>query len=66
MYYKLQNLAFYFVVPVMKWLLVIFLILNFLIPLMNAWAVDMLSHFFQMLADELRGFVITFLPEWLQ
>lgn len=65
MYYKLQQTAFYFVVPVAKWLLVVFLLLNVLWPMINAWAVDMLNHFFQMAADELRSLVAKFLPEWL-
>lgn len=66
MYYKLEQMAFFFVVPVVRWLLAVFLVLNFLAPLLTAWAGDMLGMFFQQAHDELRGFILKFLPEWMQ
>jgi len=70
MYYKLQHIAFYFAVPVIRWLLAIFLVLNFLFPLIVTWSGDMIGMFMQQTSDELRGAFIaiskSILPEWLQ
>ena len=66
MYYKLAHIGFYVFTPVGKWLSVIFLLLNFLMPLIVTWAGDMLGMFFQQLSDEIRGFFLKFLPDWMQ
>ncbi|OQX14571.1 MAG: hypothetical protein BWK73_09250 [Thiothrix lacustris] len=70
MYYKLQHIAFYFLAPVGRWLLAIFLVLNLLLPLIAAWSGDMIGMFMQQTSDELRGAFIaiskSILPEWMQ
>ena len=66
MYYKLEQIGFYFVVPTLRWLLAIFLVMNFIVPLSTTWAGDMLAHFFQMLSDEVHGFFLKFLPGWMK
>ena len=54
MYYKLALVGFYVFTPVGKWLLVIFLLLNFLMPLIVTWAGDMLAMFWTQAVDEVK------------
>lgn len=49
------TIWFYFCIPVMRWIVVIFIAHAFLNPLLTTWAGDMLAQFWQMLTDELRG-----------
>lgn len=52
-----DSLAHYFVKPVLLWLLAIFILQAFFLPMATTWAGEMISMFWQQALDEIKDMV---------
>jgi hypothetical protein len=54
-----ESMGRYFIKPVLLWLLVIFVLQAFFLPMATTWAGEIISMFWQQAVDEFRDMVMS-------